>query len=789
MKLSTSNTNFKQTLVKHGEKIVVGLIGLFAVFALMKTTWSTYTKTPQQLKEKALQAAETIKKGTWPDSEKEKYPSHDQLALKLKRMQQPISLAQLAPTIDPSFELYLKDKLHEDPSLLPVEALTATYFKMLIAKPLPQEQFVAGGPGNNANGVGANGQVNGATQADKKDRAKRLKINQRPSPMGPGGSGGDGYTPPGLGNSSGSGSGPGGTGPGGYVPPALGNSPMGDIAPGGMGPGMAPPGAGGGTGFGMVTLAEGKGYQTISVTGVFNIAKQAKEFANALNLPSDDVYTIRQYLQMQDAIVERQTSLDNGKTWGQWEKLDLDAYRKFLMEKVADYDMDIVDRMVTDPVITSPLPARLLWSWGPNEASHPMLKNFELTEEGKKLQQKLDELIAKRKKAFAKAQQENLQRRGFAPVQNNLQGAGFEAMNDASSRNQINRELRNMYNPMGEQPEAVRELTAKITAAGNLLLFRFFDITVEPGKTYRYRVKLVVLNPNYRKPIQLLAPEFHDTVTERTKTTPYSNITTPVYVPYTTKYFVDDVNYGKSNVLSLIPPTVNMTIYDWKSNLGTTVKGKLKELRVGQPIQGEDEKTEVLDIAKNSLLDNQKTDFKVDSTVVDISAGSKQLTKELADQLGLSPKEFRDKRLKIQDEVLVIDDQGRLEALNPMEKRQEEIAAEDDWSFFIEQYDHLRNTVQTNGADGSDMGMGSGAGSLEELANPGDQGSGPVGRRGPRRRRRSFQKPQYPQYPGGSYNPMGGAGGYNPYPMGGSGSSGGGKATRRSRRRSSSSGS
>ena len=32
---------------------------------------------------------------------------------------------------------------------------------------------------------------------------------------------------------------------------------------------------------------------------------------------------------------------------------------------------------------------------------------------------------------------------------------------------------------------------------GRLLLFRYFDFSIEPGNAYRYRVKLKMRNPNY----------------------------------------------------------------------------------------------------------------------------------------------------------------------------------------------------------------------------------------------------------------------------------------------------
>src|SRR6185312_4963931 len=42
------------------------------------------------------------------------------------------------------------------------------------------------------------------------------------------------------------------------------------------------------------------------------------------------------------------------------------------------------------------------------------------------------------------------------------------------------------------------------------LLFRFFDFTVEPGKKYKYRVRLVLSDANYNVPDNMLAASVLD---------------------------------------------------------------------------------------------------------------------------------------------------------------------------------------------------------------------------------------------------------------------------------------
>jgi len=49
------------------------------------------------------------------------------------------------------------------------------------------------------------------------------------------------------------------------------------------------------------------------------------------------------------------------------------------------------------------------------------------------------------------------------------------------------------------------------------LLFRFFDFTVEPGKKYKYRVKLVLSDPNFGQPPQVLSPAVLDRQAKQAK--------------------------------------------------------------------------------------------------------------------------------------------------------------------------------------------------------------------------------------------------------------------------------
>jgi hypothetical protein len=76
-------------------------------------------------------------------------------------------------------------------------------------------------------------------------------------------------------------------------------------------------------------------------------------------------------------------------------------------------------------------------------------------------------------------------------------------------------------------PASRTEVTDTILPWGvDCYLLRFFDFTVEPGKAYKYRVKLAITDPNYDVPINTLAPKVLDRQAQAAKA---NNGWKPVY--------------------------------------------------------------------------------------------------------------------------------------------------------------------------------------------------------------------------------------------------------------------
>jgi len=87
----------------------------------------------------------------------------------------------------------------------------------------------------------------------------------------------------------------------------------------------------------------------------------------------------------------------------------------------------------------------------------------------------------------------------------------------------------------GEKPKKSADIEYK--------LFRFWDWLVEPGKTYRYRVQLQVVNPNFKMPDRFLAnPEF---AKAEVIPTPWSEWTPPVTIERDHQIYLTGVDYDK----------------------------------------------------------------------------------------------------------------------------------------------------------------------------------------------------------------------------------------------------
>jgi hypothetical protein len=360
----------------------------------------------------------------------------------------------------------------------------------------------------------------------------------------------------------------------------------------------------------------GRGYPYAAVRGVFDLRASARAFQTAIHCSYADA--LRQVMIL-DFQLQRQELVRKPDRWSDWEPVDDQVFRDLAV--AADgFEADVVSAQVTDSAITAPLLARITGQWR-TLATHPRLAVFELSPEALEretafLKSLVSQMDQQRKPATPLA----VQKRGFTPFirdarqlqQQFLTGSG--AGSPTSRRSPRGPVFGGMQGPQAVNPaletlvrDVARELDprdqdrrlrewirARATAEGELLLFRYFDFDVEAGTTYRYRVRLELLNPNYGRSLSAAGGQA-EIVRTRTLLTPWSEPTPPVDVAENVQYFltgIDTRRHGRS-------PLARMNVFQYDQDLGTTVQHEI-DVAFGQNIAGK-AKSEQFDPAQGTI--------------------------------------------------------------------------------------------------------------------------------------------------------------------------------------------
>lgn len=203
---------------------------------------------------------------------------------------------------------------------------------------------------------------------------------------------------------------------------------------------------------------------------------------------------------------------------------------------------------------------------------------------------------------------------------------------------------------LGRGSNGAKSLDAPVERA-DVALFRFFDFNVEPGKTYRYRIRVVLRNPNFEVPLQYLDKTNAAQLAEgEFRMTEWSPPTSAITVPKSTDLLAGKVNPARGNN----DPRVLMMLRTFDSEKAANVICR-RWLERGSfaNIKAPKESSKSKKPSAKSDEDIPSQDFATDMLVVDI-AGGNPLT-------GASDlKALADLRLKDPDEVLVFNIDGGL---------------------------------------------------------------------------------------------------------------------------------
>lgn len=660
--------NAKAFLVNHTEKVIFGVVALMSLAFIGSAQWSTYKGTPAEITEKVAKGKEALNNHTWPEEEQKKYELtqekrpiqqvHDELLVTISPTKYEFSTKFVTSPWQGKQPL-------TEPERLKLQKPLASAGKVLIERlsltnPLDPNSGLPVDP-DSPNGIvpGTNSPTKpgGATADDENDEFAFGGNTAQPGGLPVGGVGGLGFgrgdepkggaMPPAIAGRPPRTTGAKGAG-------KRGSKKDDDLPMVGM-PGPAMGGFGGfgrgghddedGLGYNTGAVREGQAYKFAIVRAVFPIKEQIVRYMQATNSISMDAAA--QLFEVIDFNLERQEQVGKTDQWTDWKPVDTQAALDVLAQS-GQPEADVVRAAVTDSAITMPLPPRIYGRWG-KIASHPSISDFELSPEEIQKEVELNaELMKVREemeKNQLKDQPQKVQKRGFSSVagdarslQSQVLGGGM--MDDdemgfgrggGMGRGGNNRDNKGRGNRSGptnmaganngrdllikrlseskddvERNKALAEYIKKsVTAEGELLLFRYLDFNVDPGKTYRYRVRLVLNNPNFGH-LTSEANGEASVVAGETRETDWSDVTKPVTIERDVAYFVKDVDLRRNKTL--------VSVYEWDTKLGTTVHGDI-DLYPGQHITGK-AKTNVIDPAK-SVAEVKEYTFKSPDVFVD----------------------------------------------------------------------------------------------------------------------------------------------------------------------------
>jgi hypothetical protein len=689
-KLNLKGIDFKGFFIDHGEKVGFVVFLLVTLGALATTTWSRYPKSPEEILLKVTTARNAIQASTWPESKRSQFFPLQDFMERTKEVRGPLSAARYAFSTPMWHPLYRKVELRKEPELLAVldlDAVAGTFVLGLQPKSSGMGELAAvtSDAESESDGTSSGGSATAKAKPVDNEFAPRTAGAAGGVPLGAaaGFSGLPGATPMGLGAGGAHGAGGAGSGlPESYAPP--GADPAMAGAYGEMGLGMS---EGYGAGMGAGPSMEARGERFIAVRGIWPLREQLQKFQKALGL--QNLNEARAALEITDFVLERQTAVPGSDPWaGPWEQVDISRAQEVL-DEAYNYDIDPVDPRLTDVVITMPLPYRMIGTWG-DLATHPRIKDFRLAGPERERMAKLEEmLIAEFDKMRLAEESRTRQRGGFSKNSRNLRAMAttiFTNPEAASTFTEtMDQTIKTDASLRGLTKEQIRALLT--SPADRLLLFRYFDFDVRPGYAYRYRVKLVLRNPNYDLKDLVADPSYAE---GEFRETPWSKESNPAVVPESVNYFLKVVDRDPVNELSRPrgnKPVARFQFYEWDASVGTMIADIIDVATFGQFVGEAKKKSLRLNVAKPSFKTEEVT-FRSEDLLLDAEG-----------DLRVNVDDHKDLKLPTQNKGLVgllpaavvINAGGELVLIDPTTNLSREAELKDRVQREREHYKHLEN--------------------------------------------------------------------------------------------------
>lgn len=291
-----------------------------------------------------------------------------------------------------------------------------------------------------------------------------------------------------------------------------------------------------------------EGKYWVSVTGLIPAWDQEAEYQKVFRDATKTYPTdTPQYV---SCAVERAEVLSPGEV-GEYEAVEEAAFE--YMDKWASEYPELVDEKYLLPSldVTEPLPPLVLANHDPNAVRHPKIPlKDEVNADANKAQEADGEADADTDKKKPKrgnrlrGRAGGMQGGGMPGMPGGMPGMPGGGMGATAGMGGMPGMGMGGMPGMGEMPGMGMGIGGRMGQPSRekieYKLFRFFDFAVTPGKSYKYRVRLILANPNYGKPKRYLAdPKLAD---EEILYTDWSEPTPEVFVPHGSELLAGDIN-------------------------------------------------------------------------------------------------------------------------------------------------------------------------------------------------------------------------------------------------------
>jgi hypothetical protein len=718
MKLAVPNLktlDYKQLGIDHGEKLAIAIIGLLLLFVMYSTRWKQpISESPTELVNQATTADETIKKQAWPEAEIKVLKTGTDLNARANALLTPLDVsAWLLP-------IPLNKPYHPDRTLI-------SRPKWLAVKELMADAQVADLEMDPRVARLDEG-FRKLKKDDKPEKAKKGDKKEKEAEEKP-------DEPEDLKKTAfGGGGGAGGKGIGG-----LGGFGMGGLGGKGLGlgrgkrgkdPGERVENKGKRSGRRRKKAADddtdekatkevekpvGRGYHLVAVRGVFPLREQVAEMRRAMG-NAVSPREAQEAIQLHDFKLERQTAKSGPEPWsGPWEPVDREATLEMFHNDIYSFAPESVSGGIVDNHICMPLPIRLVGEWG-KIATHPAVKQFVLSPDEIQTQLEYQRKVIEKMEQDAKKLTDKIDKGGFAEFTNNPRKVQKRGVAEAEENNKpIQQQILDDLAKAPKDRPSEEAINAKLTdfiakhatPQDHLLLFRYVDFNVEPGKIYRYRAKLVVDNPfKNRHAEEVSDPSL---IEGDYRETDWSEPTRPVYVPEDARFFVAhaDARPGRSSL-----PNAEVDLFQWFASTGTVVNHPKVHVQIGQLIGGL-LKARVLNPAIDTA-DDEKVPFSTNDALIDVAPGfslEPGLHHDLISEIAASdtkdksePKEKKpaaERERKggnlVPDLLVFVDENGALRVIDALDQEEDHQIAKHRYDFQNDQWQELTKTDDEKG--------------------------------------------------------------------------------------------